>query len=494
MINKTKMKKLKFTLLILLIPVALTAQEKLSLEQCRKLAIEHNQKMKMAKGQVDAAEELKKSAFTQYLPNFNVNGAYTYFNKDFQLLKNDLFLPVVPYTAIDAATGELNQAALATPAVAASTFVINPLTGTVATDGAGNPVFQKYTYLPASKSSISLGSLYVVNGGLTQPVYMGGKIKEANRIAAYTKEIAEHNLSLTEDELAYAVEESYWRIISLGEKVKLAGEYKKMLVRLVADLENIHSEGIITKNDLLKAKLKLSEADINVLKAKNGLELSKMVLCQMTGIPYSSDVTLADSLNDVNNSVFDVKVGKDEISGRPEIKILEKNVDIARSGVKLMESRYLPDIVLNAGYTFMNPNPYKGLTKDFGSDFNIGVVCNIPIYHFGDRKHTLEAAKRELESANLKLEETNELLVLQLQQAAYKYSESVTKSGYAASALDQAKQNLTYTQDNFGEGILKTTDILEAQLLWQKAFSELIDARTEQKLAESNLKKLSAKN
>jgi len=487
------MKRIGLLFTVFFIPAVLSAQENLSLEECQRLALDHNQKIKMAKGQVDAADDVKKSAFTQYLPNFSVNGAYTYINKDYQLLKNDLFLPVVPYSAIDASTGQLNQAALSTPAVAASTFVINPATGTVVTDGSGNPVFQKYTYLPASKTKIALDNVYVINGGFTQPVYTGGKIKEANRIAAYTKEIAEHSLSLTEDELIYAVEDSYWRIVSLKEKVKLAEEYQQMLKRLVSDLSNIHSEGIITNNDLLKAKLKLSESDILLLKARNGMELSKMVLCQMTGISYSSGITLTDSLNKTDTSVINYMVNKEEISGRPELKILETNVKIANSGVKLMQSRYLPDIALNAGYSFMNPNPYNGLATEFGSDYNIGVVCNIPIFHFGDRKHTLSAARHELETASLKLEETNELLVLQLQQAVYKYGESITKTEYAVLALEQASQNLSYTEDNFKEGVLKTTELLEAQVLWQKAYSELIDARTDQKMSASNLKKITGK-
>jgi outer membrane protein TolC len=133
------------------------------------------------------------------------------------------------------------------------------------------------------------------------------------------------------------------------------------------------------------------------------------------------------------------------------------------------------------------------LATEFGSDYNIGVVCNIPIFHFGDRKHTLSAARHELETASLKLEETNELLVLQLQQAVYKYGESITKTEYAVLALEQASQNLSYTEDNFKEGVLKTTELLEAQVLWQKAYSELIDARTDQKMSASNLKKITGK-
>jgi outer membrane protein TolC len=487
------MKRTGFLLLMSALSVALNAQVGLSLEQCRKMALEHNQKIKIAEGQVSAADAVKKAAFTQYLPNFSVNGAYTHMNKEFQLLKNDLFLPVVPYNAIDASTGQLSQAVFTDPAIASSVFVINPSTGTVVTDASGTPVFKQYTYVPASKTKFGIDNLYVFDAGFTQPVFLGGKIKETNKIAAYTKEIAEHNLSLTQNELIYSVEEAYWRVVSLKEKVKMATEYETMLKRLVSDLEGIHSEGIITKNDLLKAKLKLSEAELMVLKAHNGMEISKMVLCQMTGVTYTAALELTDSLNSTDTNILSYMVNEDAIADRPELKILEKNADIAKSGVNIMISRYLPNIVLNAGYVFTNPNPYNGLEEEFGNDWNVGVVCNVPVFHFGEKKHTLAAARYEKEAADLKLEETRELMVLQLQQAVYQYTESTKKTEYAAQALDQSKQNLDFTKDNFGEGMLKTTDLLEAQLLWQKAYSEFIDAKTEQQMSVCNLRKVTGK-
>jgi len=487
------LKKLIFLLVILIPGAALYAQRNISLDECIKLALEHNQKIKVAQQQVKAANDLKKAAFTQYLPDFRVNGAYTYINKDYKLLKEDLLLPVIPYTAIDPATGGVSQAALGNPAVAASTFVIDPSTGTVVNDASGNPVFQKYTYLPASKSILDLDHVALISGGFTQPIYAGGKIREANKIAGYTKEIADYNLSLSENELVCSVEEAYWRIVSLKEKLKLAGQYREMLVRLVSDLENIYSEGIITDNDLLKARLKLSGADIQVLKAENGMELSKMALCRLTGLSYSSGIIPADSLNSDEGVAVNVPATESSIESRPELGILEKNIDIARSGVKLMESRFLPDIAMTAGYTIMNPNLYNGLAKEFGGDYTIGVVCNIPLFHFGDRKHTLNAARAEHEAASMKLEESKELMVLQLQQAIFRYNEAVKTTELAALALGQSSKNLKYTEDGFREGIQRITDLLEAQVLWQKAFSELIDARTEQQMAASNIKKLTGK-
>jgi len=172
--------------------------------------------------------------------------------------------------------------------------------------------------------------------------------------------------------------------------------------------------------------------------------------------------------------------------------MLRKGEEIARAGEKMMLSRYLPNIAMSAGYTVSNPNPYNGFEKEFGGDMTVGVVCNIPLFHFGDRHNTMAAARNEREAAALQVEETREMLVLQFQQALFQYSESQKKSTIASEALDQSYANLMYTQHNFREGILKTTDVLEAQVLWQKAYSEYIDSLTEQQLSVCNLKRVTA--
>ncbi|MFN8239745.1 MAG: TolC family protein [Bacteroidales bacterium] len=487
------MKRTGILIMMLVTGTGVSAQTTLGLDDCRKLALEHNKKIIAAREQVAAAGELVKAAFANYLPEFSLNATYSYFGKDFQLLSKDLFLPVVPYSAIDPATGQLSSQALSNPAVAANTFVINPSTGSIVKDANGNPVFQKYTCLPASESKFRLGNLYMINGGLTQPIYMGGKIRELNRMAATTKMGAENNLRLNENELLYSVDEAYWRIISLREKVRLAEKYSSMLERLVKDLSNIHDEGIITKNDLLRASVKQSEAELMKLKAINGLELSMMSLCQITGIVYSRDILLADSLDTRLASPSDLQVSEASINGRPELAVLQNSADLAKSGVKLAVSRYLPNIGLTAGYSVINPNPYNGLEKEFGGDLSFGIICNVPLFHFGEKRHTVNAARAGQRVAEIKLDEARELMLLQLQQAVYRYTESEGKKRYADLALGQAAENLAATKNNFDEGTMKTTDLLEAQVIWQKAYSELIDARTEQQLAASYLKKVTSK-
>ena len=163
---------------------------------------------------------------------------------------------------------------------------------------------------------------------------------------------------------------------------------------------------------------------------------------------------------------------------------------MTESGVKLARSRFMPNVVLTANYLAANPNPYKGLTNDFGFDWNVGVVLNIPIFHWGERQHTLTAAKVEQKIASMKMEEAKEKITLQVNQAIFKVNEANRRVAMTQKNIDKAEENLKVASDGFKEGVLSASDVLEAQALWQSAISENIDARMEAMLSDSNLKKV----
>lgn len=462
-----------------------SAQQSLSLDDCKKLALEHNYKVRIATEHIGAANSLSKAARTAFLPDFSANGMYARTNRQIRLLENDMMIPVIPFSTINPETGQFD------PTLdPANTFVFNPISGGILLDKDGNPVFKNYVWLP--KDHLKIGSKNTFIGGVSmfQPVYMGGKIRELYKISQYGEQIAKSNKRIEESEVLYSVEDAYWRTVSLQEKVKMVETYLLMIDRLSTDLENLYSEGIIIKNDILRVKVKSNELNLNLLKAKNGLTLSRMALCQLTGQPLSSEIVLTDSLASTVTLIPELAYADSALTKRAELDLLSQTLNITRSSVNVMKSRYLPNIGLTASYMLMNPNPYKGFAEEFGGDWNVGLAINIPIFHWNDKAHTLRAARHEQKVAELKLNEAREMISLQVQQAIFTANETVKKVAMAEENLKLAQENLRVAEDSFVEGVIKTTDLLEAQAMWQDAWSELIDARMENQLSVVNLKKV----
>ncbi|HNW75924.1 MAG TPA: TolC family protein [Bacteroidales bacterium] len=461
----------------------LSAQGTLTLEQCRQMALDHNQQVKVAKEGLNAANSLRKAAFTQFLPDFGFTGSYMYMNKEYSLLSENLFLPVIPYTAVSA-DGTLDVSKLGV-----NDIVINPSTGQPVLDANGNPVFQHYTYLPKDEAKLDMRNVFLFDAGLTQPIFTGGKITNLYKSAGYNQKIAEQNLRMQNDEVVYKVEELYWKAVSLGEKVKLAETYKSLVDTLVRNLENYYSEGIIINNDLLRAKVKQDEAELMLMRARDGQSLCRMALCSAIGLPIDTLVSPVDSLA-IEPEKPVMNVSGNYLTDRPELGMLRYSSNLAEAGVNISKSRFLPDVGLTANYMYGNPNPFNGFEKEFGGAWNVAVVCRIPIFHFGERFHTLHVAQSEKASADLKLQEAEEQITLQVRQARFNHDESLKKVWQNERLVKQTEENLRVVNDRFKEGILKSSDVLEAQSLWQKASSDYVEAKTECKLAGTWLQKV----
>lgn len=216
-------------------------------------------------------------------------------------------------------------------------------------DQAGNPIFKNYAMLPADKLVFDHKNSYYARFTVTQPIFTGFKITEANHIARRAENIAKEKEVLTRAEVVAKTDEAFWRVVSLQEKLKLANAYEALLDRLVTDLENMYAEGIITRNDVLKAQVKQNEAKLKTLQAENGCALSKMALAQIIGMEESEIEVDTDTMEKPPLSMpasFYQEISPDN---RAEITMLKEKAAIMESKRNIERSRFMPDVALTGG-------------------------------------------------------------------------------------------------------------------------------------------------
>ncbi|MEI6754510.1 MAG: TolC family protein [Paludibacter sp.] len=483
------MKKKVLVVITLIAAMQMYSQKVLQLEDCRQMALTHNKSVQMAQENVKAAKELKEAAFTQFLPNFSANGAYTWNQKNLSLLSEDKYLPVYNSNA-DGTPNYANSWNNKWMQVAANTYAPLDANG-VPFDPKANPEkieWKNTALLPKSALEFDIHNIFAGTIGFVQPIFMGGKILELYHIAKYGENLAKAQHESKVTELLLEVDEAYWRVISIENKLKLAKEYRNLIAQVDSNVNIMIQEGVATKSEALKVRVKLNEADITVTKAKDGLNLSKMALNQLCGIPLDDVYTLADTNLGVEETTPLIPVDQ-AINNRPEIKALTQMENIAKSNEKIMFSRFLPNIGLTGNYLLSNPNVYNGYTNEFGGMFTVGVVANVPLFHFGEKFHTLNAAKIQHKVATLQLEEVKEKMQLQIKQSSYKVTESLKKKVATQHNIEQAEENLRYANEGFNAGVVTSTDLLGAQTAWLSAKSENIDANIDIKLCNLYLAK-----
>jgi outer membrane protein TolC len=478
------MKKLFLLTILLNLTFIVKAQTILSLDSCRALALANNKDLLISNEKINAAHYQRKAAFTNYLPSFSATGAYMRNQKEFSLLNADQKAALSGLGT--SLAGPLEQAggiiAQLHPELASKI----PELGASLTSAFNNAGSSLVDALRTDTRNVYAGAVT-----LTQPLYMGGKIRAYNKITQYAEELARQQHQGSMQEVIMSTDQAYWQVISLVNKKKLAEGYLKLLQQLDSDVEKMIAEGVATKADGLSVRVKVNEAEMTLTKVEDGLSLARMLLCQLCGLDLSSPVTLTDeNMDDIPllapETHFDMSTA---YANRPEIRSLELATQIYRQKVNVTRSEHLPSIALMGNYMVTNPSVFNSFENKFKGMWNVGVMVQIPIWHWGEGIYKTRSAKAEARIAQYQLEDAREKIELQVNQAAFKVNEAGKKLVMASKNMEKAEENLRYATLGFKEGVIATSNVLEAQTAWLSAQSEKIDAQIDVKLTEIYLKK-----
>ncbi len=480
------------TLLTLITLGAMTqtamSQTVLTLQECRDKAHENNQQSKISREKLTAAEYDKKAAFANYLPKVSATGAYLHNSENISLVSDDQSAALTNLgTNMATSIGSRLDGLRSDPALAniiqnspAVQQMIGKLqTGEIAT--ALNEIGADF----AKEFEMDIANVYLGALTIEEPLYAGGKIRAYNKVTAYAKELAETQMSGEDQKVIVSVDEAYWQIVSIANKLKLTEKYVELLRKLNTDVEKMRGEGLATQADQFSVKVKLNDAEMKLLKARNGLALSKMLLCQLCGMDLHTDITLADETNENLTVPADTVIyTQEEIDeNRVELKSLKLATEMYNQKVSIVRADYLPTVALLGSYTLTNPSAQNGFQNKFGDMLSVGVVARIPLFHFGEGMNKVNKAKAEARIAQYQLDEARNKITLQVTQYEQRIKEADSRLELASGNMENAEENLRMANIGFKEGYLASTSVLEAQTAWLQAHSEEIDAKIDKIMA-----------
>lgn len=442
------MKKLIY--ILLLVPAVIYGQQStsnrntgLSLDTCKALALANNYRIKEAASEIIQSEQVKKSAFTGYFPK--VNAGLTAFKMSDYLIKSSI------------------------PQMNLPVYDGNP---------ANIPIATQFTYFPG----MQLNLIDYMNFGFimaAQPVFTGGRLHYGNKLAKTGFEISSEKKLLTETEVLVKTEELYWNIIALEEKLITIESYGKLLDNLNNDVSVAYKAGLVQRTDLLKVQLKQNELEGNRMKLVNGLTLSTKALCQHIGIDYDSIIILTDTIGVPENPAGLFVNPADAVKNRNEYRMLEKAVYAEELQKKMIIGENLPQVAVGAAGIYTD---VMDKTDQLGMAF---ATVSIPISDWWGGSHKIKQSRAKVEYANYRLDETSQLLALQISQIQNELNQNYFNIGIAGKSVEQARENLKVTKDNYKAGVTGMSELLEAQSVYQSALDNLTEAKCNYQIARA---------
>lgn len=411
------------------------AQQKLTLEQVKQLALEHNYSMKSADNAIQQAHEQQKEAFTNYFPQVSAMGAAFKSNRD------------------------MMQTELQT-----SDLIPSSLAGSIPPEiGAMLP-----SLLPVSM--IDRG----VVAGVTavQPVFMGGQIINGNKLAKVGSQVSELNRQLSANTVELTAEQYFWQIVSLKEKRKTLDAVAEMLGKIENDALMAEKAGVGMHNDVLQVQLRQNEVESNIVAVDNGISLSRMVLAQYIGME-GADI---DVLSPVDDSAMpDYPAIKTDhegaVNATAEYQLLQKQVEATTLQRKMEVGKNLPSVGIGVGYNYYDMG--SNMDNHFGAVF---ATVSIPLSKWWGGSHAIKRKRLAEQNAREQLADNTQLLKIRMEKnwndvdAAYKQLK-IAKKG-----IEQSEENMRINRNYYQAGTVTMNQLLDAQQQYQQCRDRYTDA------------------
>lgn len=425
------MKRYILILVLAFLTLGMSAQDTdiLTLDECFELARANNAQFKTNQIEIEKAQEVKKQVFTKYFPQV-----------DARYLAYYAVNPLIHYGVDDIHDkfGEVLKA------------IIEFLNNNV---GMGIP--EEVDLLKKGQS---------ISATAIQPIYAGGRVRNGNKLAKLGIEAAELQAQVSERDVLENIESTYYLIVGLKAKVETLETALSLIDSLDRVADVALKAGLVTKNDQLRVALERNKYQALQMQLNNGIVLASQLLCQEIGIDYPEDgLNLDNDLHNGNNYVENYGFE------RPEIKLLQLQIDAETYYKRLSRGEALPQIGVGAMITYGNMiQNYKGNAIFFGS-------VQVPIMKWWETSHKIKEHNLKIEQYEIMQKDLTEKMSLQEKQAYNQMLEAMALMKSDESALEMAQENYRVAELNYRAGINTITDVLEANALLLQAQNAITD-------------------
>lgn len=334
---------------------------------------------------------------------------------------------------------------------------------------------------------LAMRGTYMAGLTLTQPIYTGGKISAGRQMARLGRQIADQQLRMTRMDVLVDADNAYWSYIAVRRKVRMLESYSTQMDTIYKQTSSAVAAGMAIENDLLRIEAKRTEIEYQLQRARNGADLCRMALCNVIGAPLDTAIEPTDTTFNIESPT----AMSLDIARRPEVGLLEKQIDVNMQRIRDARSEMLPTVGLSAGYSYYGNIKLKGFadmgngttvpyTQEFRDGIGIAMLAvKIPIFHWGESRKKMHKARYELDNSQLELQRNMRLMSIEAQQAVQNVEDGYRMIHTAESGLRQAEENLRVMRNRYAAAMSPLTDLLDAQSQWQQAQSNLIEAHTQ---------------
>ncbi|HSH84467.1 MAG TPA: TolC family protein [Guyparkeria sp.] len=316
---------------------------------------------------------------------------------------------------------------------------------------------------------------------LSIPVYNGGKIRQMRTQAQALLQAAQAGDDAARQQLVLHTIEAYAGINTAEAFVEVA-EQAYQAAESYRDLsQKLYDEGVVTKSDLLKARVNLGERELDRENARHQAENAADGLKVLTGIDTDRPIGLSHTI-DVSLPETDLTGARQQaLANNPRIRALRGQIDAARAEVDVARADYKPHINLMAQQDFNDES--VGLKND---SYTVGGQLTWRIFDFGARSGKVDRAQARVNASLAERQQALDQLIGQVGKVWREANMAEKRVEVRRLAIEQSAEAARLETLRYQQGLATMTELLAAQTELDNARAELIRAyfqRTMQRAA-----------
>ena len=305
-----------------------------------------------------------------------------------------------------------------------------------------------------------VNQLILGQANLNLPLFSGFKLQNNINLSEslYQAELA--NSSQTKEEIAMKVVEYYANLYRAQKAVLLIQENLKSAEQRVKDFTNLEKNGIIARNDLLKAQLQESKVQLTLDEAHKNVNVLNYYLVNLLKLSDDYTIGIDEHQFDNNQAINVIRNEEEALKNRKDLEALHFVEKASNYSIKVARSGYFPSLNLVAGYTALNLE--NVVTVGNAVNLGMGVSYNLSSI-FKNGKEVKIAKSKALETQKTEAILT-ENIKIQVQQAFENYTLSLKQNLVYEQAIAQSSENYRIVKDKYDNGLSNTNDLLEADV------------------------------
>ena len=337
---------------------------------------------------------------------------------------------------------------------------------------------------PGGSSTPTVNQALYGIANVTYPIYAGGRIKYGIESAKFLEQAAKLSAEHDKEAIIYNTTSAYTNLYKAGAMVILIRESLKASVQRDSVLSRLEQNGLLARNDLLKAALKSSDLELTLLEAENDLAVSNINMALLLGLPENTDIETDSSFVGAKQDLKPfAEMEAQALQHRKDVQALGFQKKAVAVAVKSARGEAYPSLALTGGY--IAADIPKLITVTNAVNIGIGVQYNLASLWKTNTK-LLQAKARETE-ITAKENILADGIRLELNRDYRNYILAEKKTAVYEKAIVQAKENYRITKNKYDNNLVTVTDLLDADVALLQTRLNTAAARADAALAYNKL-------